>query len=70
MLVNRVVSYIVNTLKFQETTSRKVIQPYRKFKVPNTDESLFVTDIAVYIGQTFNNCRPARSVVVAAHQKN
>ena len=63
MLVNRVVNHLLNVLKCEEITSKKVVHPYRKFKLPNTQEKLFVTNSMVFIGPSFNNCRPAYSII-------
>ena len=67
MLVNRVVSYLKDNLKCEEVPS-KVERAYRKFKSPETKEMLFVTDNMIFIGSSFKECRPARSILERASQ--
>lgn len=65
MLVKRVVDYLVQTLKCEEKVVNTA-RPYRKFKLSTSDEFLFVTDEMLFIGSSFNNCRPALSILSKA----
>jgi hypothetical protein len=68
-LHQRVVDHLINELKCVETTSKKVKHPYRKFSfTPN--ETFFLTESRLFIGETFNNCRPADSIFHKAISSN
>ena len=61
----RVVSFLIENLKCVETTSKKTVRPYRKFKYQE-NESFFLTDSRLFIGESFLSARPADSVFTKA----
>lgn len=68
MIAARVTAYLTEKLQCQEIKGT-IQRAYRKFKIPQSPEFFFLTDLGLFIGETFKTSRPARATLNEAYNE-